>query len=274
MNAATEEMADTYEYLIQNEYIASHLNEIPEWHFICFDEPEKTNVFPPAVMKKYDRVEYINKIYDMIDKAFIEGRSDEEVSYDDNGIDKSYYTDEVKKELWKNFSEDTENRSSRLSDGSEYRMIVIDAAMGSRAYVMLYSKDSGKNIDVVNYDPLNGTGGQAYDFKMFDDGTGYISQVWNGGDDGNLFRTENGGGHFSMCDLPSPEAYMPDGTRYDPFTIPQMPEKEGNDLTLIVKQSEYAGDYKGGNIAGQYKSSDNGKTWIYVSETEVKGASE
>ena len=283
MSIVSKEMADMYEYLTENSFIKEHEADIPAWYIRVAgtEDNNDQNAFPYAVMdgSAYDRAFYMESVYGMMDRAFSKAAAGSEGEYSDvsgdsvsddtdSNIDRSYYTDDVVKNLWTSFGEQGTGLSSTTADGTEYRMIETDAAMGSRLYIMLASKDNGKTVDIVNYDPLNNTGGVAYYLKMFDDGTGYISQVWNGGDDGDLFRTDNYGKHFKLSDLPSPDTKLDDGTPYNPFTIPQMPDKDGNDLTLVVKQSEYAGDYKGGTVSGRYESDDNGETWKYAGETE------
>ena len=177
------------------------------------------------------------------------------------------FTTEELKALWDGMCKDTD-LSCKSENGKEYRMINTDAACGSRAYTLIVADNHGKNVQLVNANPTNEMLGTMKCFQMFDDGTGYISEIWNGGSDGELLRTEDGGKSFTLSDLPSPKAKLPDGTYYNPFAVPQMPEKHGDELTLIVKQSEDSGDYKGGRVAGQYTSDDNGKTWKYAGEIE------
>ena len=48
-----------------------------------------------------------------------------------------------------------------------YRMIVLDAALGSRWYGLIKSRDGGKNWEVVSDDPFGQELGQGVDFARF-----------------------------------------------------------------------------------------------------------
>ncbi len=184
--------------------------------------------------------------------------------------EETVYSDADIKSMWDGWTVNGEEPSCTLDNGMEYRMIVTDAGFGNRQYVLLASDDGGRTIEMINSDPLNSTGGVAFYLTMFDDGTGYISQVWNDGDDGCLYRTENNGGHFDEVSLPVPEEKNEDGELCNPFTIAEQPEKDGDNLTLTVRQSDYAPEYKDGKVTGKFTSSDNGVTWTYAGEEPVK----
>lgn len=267
MTEAVTEIADLYDYLMQNETLSQMKDKLPDWYLYVGASGKPKCISPAVLMKQYDRTGYTDVVYTIMDQTF-SGESVSEGSSDEASTESpAMFTTEELKALWDGMCKDTD-LSCKSENGKEYRMINTDAACGSRAYTLIVSDNHGKNVQLVNANPTNEMLGTMKCFQMFDDGTGYISEIWNGGSDGELLRTEDGGKSFTLSDLPSPKAKLPDGTYYNPFAVPQMPEKHRDELTLIVKQSEDSGDYKGGRVAGQYTSDDNGKTWKYAGEIE------
>lgn len=77
-----------------------------------------------------------------------------------------------------------------LTDGSEYRMVPVDQAAGSRYYVLLLVQADGKTAEVVNSDPYLGMGGAAKWIHFLDDGkTGFTCLSYSGGAKGAFYRT-------------------------------------------------------------------------------------
>lgn len=156
----------------------------------------------------------------------------------------------------------------RLADGSEYRMVPVDQAAGSRYYVLLFVSADGKTAEIVNNDPYLGMGGAAKWIHFLEDGkTGFSCLSYSGGSKGVFYRTEDGGRSFQEIAYPSAKVKLPDGTYYNPFV---MPEKVwGEDGVLYMEAGQGAdGDYynQEGFCHGLYSSNDRGVTWNYEQE--------
>ena len=92
----------------------------------------------------------------------------------------------------------------RLADGSEYRMVPVDQAAGSRYYVLLFVSADGKTAEIVNNDPYLGMGGAAKWIHFLGDGrTGFSCLSYSGGSKGVFYRTEDGGRSFQEIAYPS-----------------------------------------------------------------------
>ncbi|WP_125143389.1 hypothetical protein [Clostridium transplantifaecale] len=94
---------------------------------------------------------------------------------------------------------------------------------------------------------------------------GFMALSHNGGDEAELFRTEDGGRTTKRVELPysvMEEVANPD----EPFDFPEMPYEEDGILKMLIGQGA-DGDYHGGSRA-LYQSEDQGITWDYVREIE------
>ena len=70
---------------------------------------------------------------------------------------------------------------SLLEGEIRYRMIVLDAALGSRWYGLIKSRDGGKNWEVVSDAPFGQELGQGVDFTFLDENFGFATLMHNGG---------------------------------------------------------------------------------------------
>lgn len=159
----------------------------------------------------------------------------------------------------------------RLEDGSEYRMVPVDQAAGSRYYVLLLVQADGKTGEVVNSDPYLGMGGAAKWIHFLDDGkTGFSCLSYSGGAKGAFYRTADGGKTFQEVSYPSAKIKLPDGTYYNPFVMPEKVWEEDGILYMEAGQGA-DGDYynQDGFCHGLYHSDDWGVTWIYDKEVAV-----
>lgn len=157
-----------------------------------------------------------------------------------------------------------------LDEQQIFRLVIIDAALGSRAYALIASADGGNTWEVVNADPFNGTMGVSAGLKFMDENIGFAALSHNGGDEADLYRTEDGGKTFTEVVIPSGEREdFSDGSSYFPFDFPGMPYEENGSYYLKAGQGA-DGDFNGGDAAcrGLYQSTDMGKTWSYVEITE------
>lgn len=160
----------------------------------------------------------------------------------------------------------------RLADGSEYRMVPVDQAAGSRYYVLLFVSADGKTAEIVNNDPYLGMGGAAKWIHFLEDGkTGFSCLSYSGGSKGVFYRTEDGGRSFQEIAYPSAKVKLPDGTYYNPFVMPEKVWEEDGVLYMEAGQGA-DGDYynQEGFCHGLYSSNDRGVTWSYDKEVIVK----
>ncbi|MGL6104725.1 WD40/YVTN/BNR-like repeat-containing protein, partial [Romboutsia sp.] len=88
-----------------------------------------------------------------------------------------------------------------LYDGIRYKLKVEDKASGSFFYSLNRTNDSGNNWFVINENPFNGAVGEAYGIYFIDENIGFIGVSRNGGCEGELYRTEDGGKSFSKIEF-------------------------------------------------------------------------
>lgn len=151
-----------------------------------------------------------------------------------------------------------------LQDGvTGYRMVVLDAALGSRIYGLVKSTDGGETWKVESKDPF-GESGMGIDFTFLDESFGFATLMHNGGDEADLFVTENGGKSYERCVMQGFTVTLDDGYVYNPYDYPQMPYEENGTLYVLCGQG-VDGDYDGGDGAKMalYESVDHGHTFVF-----------
>lgn len=151
-----------------------------------------------------------------------------------------------------------------LSQKIGYKLEVTDAAAGSRAYALEKTLDGGTKWSLVNGDPFLGEIGVAAGITFLDERLGFLCLAHSGGARGELYRTEDGGATFTKISFPEVKVPLNGAEPYNPFDLPGMPTKEGENINILVGQGS-DGDYNGG-IKALYRSKDQGKTWEYVKE--------
>lgn len=169
-----------------------------------------------------------------------------------------YYRDDYEKEVF-------------LPDGiTGYRMVVLDAALGSRMYGLLKSTDQGESWQVANRDPFGSTG-MGIDFTFLDEEFGFATLMHNGGDEAELYVTEDGGKSYEMAVLQGLTVTLEDGYVYNPYDYPQMPYMEDGRLYLLCGQGA-DGDYNGGDGAALalFESTDHGHMFVFKEMRERK----
>lgn len=153
-----------------------------------------------------------------------------------------------------------------LSKNIAYRLEVDAAALGSRSYKLMNTKDGGQTWSTINKDPFNGNLGVAAGITFIGDKLSFACLSISGGKEGQLYRSDDGGVTYKTVNFPKVQVPLGTNGTYDPFDLPGMPYKDGNALSVLVGQGEDA-DYNGG-IKALYKSMDNGITWSYVKQTK------
>ena len=173
---------------------------------------------------------------------------------------------EIKEEsaFMKNYDGSYEKEVRLEGTSIRYRMVVVDAALGSRMYGLIKSRDDGRTWEEVSLDPFDSQLGMAVDFTFLDEKTGFATLAHNGGDSADLYITEDGGNHYEPVAIEEKLFALPDGTMFTPYDYPQMPYESGGVLLMLCGQGS-DGDYNGGDqeAMAQYQSTDGGHTFTF-----------
>lgn len=162
----------------------------------------------------------------------------------------------------------TENREDGsvyffLDSNTGYRLLVADAAAGSRFYELECTKDGGQSWNQLNADPFCGNMGVAEGIEFYNENLGVIGLRGASGAYSTLYLTQDGGKTFSMIELPMDEVTeLPDtAAQYSleksDYDYCEMPQQEDGKFTIkvISEQGETDGIL--------FESTDNGNTWNY-----------
>ena len=162
----------------------------------------------------------------------------------------------------------TENREDGsvyffLDSNTGYRLLVADAAAGSRFYELECTKDGGQSWNQLNADPFCGNMGVAEGIEFYNENFGVIGLRGASGAYSTLYLTQEGGKTFSMIELPMDEVTeLPDtaaqyGLEKSDYDYCEMPQQEDGKFTIkvISEQGETDGIL--------FESTDNGNTWNY-----------
>lgn len=162
----------------------------------------------------------------------------------------------------------TENREDGsvyffLDSNTGYRLLVADAAAGSRFYELEMTKDGGQSWNQQNADPFDGNIGVAEGIEFYNENLGVIGLAGASGDYSTLYLTQDGGKTFSMIELSMDEVTeLPDTAAEYGFSISdydycKMPQQKDGKLTIKVISAV------GENDGILFESTDNGNTWNY-----------
>ncbi len=159
---------------------------------------------------------------------------------------------------------DYEKECSVGDSGVRYRMICVDAALGQRVYALLKSTDDGASWQAHCRDPFDVQTGMDINFTFLTEEYGFASLDHNGGDEADLYVTEDGGKSYQKCIFQGVSAELEDGYYYNPYDYPEMPYEENGKLYVLCGQGA-DGDYAGGDDAGMalFESEDRGHTFLY-----------
>lgn len=162
----------------------------------------------------------------------------------------------------------TENREDGsvyffLDSNTGYRLLVADAAAGSRFYELECTKDGGQSWNQLNADPFCGNMGVAEGIEFYNENFGVIGLRGASGAYSTLYLTQDGGKTFSMIELPMDEVTeLPDtaaqyGLEKSDYDYCEMPQQEDGKfkIKVISEQGETDGIL--------FESTDNGNTWNY-----------
>lgn len=162
----------------------------------------------------------------------------------------------------------TENREDGsvyffLDSNTGYRLLVADAAAGSRFYELECTKDGGQSWNQLNAAPFCGNMGVAEGIEFYNENLGVIGLRGASGAYSILYLTQDGGKTFSMIELPMDEVTeLPDtaaqyGLEKSDYDYCEMPQQEDGKfkIKVISEQGETDGIL--------FESTDNGNTWNY-----------
>lgn len=154
-----------------------------------------------------------------------------------------------------------------VGDGTiRYRMVIRDAAAGSRAYSLLKSTDGGDTWGMASGMPFGNHMGMGIDFTFLDENFGFASLAHNGGDEAELYVTEDGGLTYELCSFEEYNVPFSDGTSYHPYDYPEMPYEKDGVLYVFCGQGQ-DGDYNGGDKM-LYTSVDGGHTFTLAESAD------
>lgn len=149
-----------------------------------------------------------------------------------------------------------------INESKGWRLVVIDAAAGSRWYVIESTSDGGKNWNRIEPDPFNGElSGVADSIQFLDEQIGFVLMSGASESHSRLYRTTDGGNSFSMVELPIEliDVEIPDLAEHDYITMPYVENS-------VLKVSLRLEKYDCGSI--YFESEDNGETWYYTGVSE------
>lgn len=213
----------------------------------------------------YDRAKLYGGLYDFLDENInapeypVKNQTEYgKLTFEDDGSGEGYESYEAR-------------CTYKTRDGIIYGMVEVDRAAGSSYYSLVAQDGPNGPVALINPDPYNGMGGEAKWIQFMEDSNlGFACLTYNGGDDAFLFRTTDGGRSFEQIDYPSARIKLPDGSVYNPFTIPERVWAEDGDIYMLVEQSPWSGDYYSEELdkhpAGLYVSHDDGTSFEYIGE--------
>ena len=149
-----------------------------------------------------------------------------------------------------------------LNETIGWRLVVIDAAAGSRWYTLESTNDGGENWNRIEPDPFQGElFGVADSIQFLDEQTGFVLMSGASESHSELYRTTDGGNTFTLVKLPTEliDIEIPDLADHDYITMPL----QENDVLKVSLRLE---KYDCGSI--YFESNDNGNTWYYAGVSE------
>ena len=234
---------------------------------------ELIDTTPSKVIEGYTVSVYVAEKEDKYTPIRVNLINDIENQYGDNlySNDNNYNTsedfskkeEEIKEERSTGYLEDPKNEFY-LFDKIGYRLSVIEAALGSRFYVLDKTTNGGVSWEVINKDPFIGEIGVAEGIKFIDSNIGFIILSHSGGSYADIYRTGDGGKNFQKLIIPEISVTLSNNVSYNPFEFPNIPYEEDGCLFMEVGQGS-DGDYNGG-VKAIYKSIDKGENWSIVSQ--------
>lgn len=153
-----------------------------------------------------------------------------------------------------------------LDEQTGWRLVVADAAMGSRFYILEKTENGGNSWDNINANPFENASGVAEGLVFCDENFGYAGLAGPSQDFSRLYVTYDGGRSFEKVTLPMdtvtelPEPGRSLGFTSSDYDYYEMPVQDGDDLFImaITQNGEKSGLL--------FKSEDRGITWTFCPE--------
>ena len=149
-----------------------------------------------------------------------------------------------------------------LNETQGWRLVVVDAAAGSRWYRIEITSDGGKNWIRTEPDPFpEELFGVADSIWFLDEENGFVLMGGASETHSELYHTVDGGLSFSKVNLPTElvDVEIPDIAEYDYVTMPYMEEN-------VLKTSLSLEKYDCCHV--YFESEDLGETWYYTGVSE------
>lgn len=151
-----------------------------------------------------------------------------------------------------------------LDEMHGWKLVVEDAAAGSRFYGLSRTEDGGTIWETVNPDPFAGNLGVAEGLRFYDENFGFAALSGASQSYSRMYMTKDGGSTFSEILLPMDEVtQLPEhaeqyGNTLEDYAYLCMPEKEGDSFIIDILSA--AGEAEG----IRFRSEDGGISWTYV----------
>ena len=174
---------------------------------------------------------------------------------------RSFQTEEAKNKNTWTVDKSDETMYFFLNDEKGWRLVVTDAAAGSRFYVMEKTENGGSKWEYINTDPFAGTIGVTQGLIFIDDNIGFALLVGASQSHSQLYVSRDGGITFEAIQLPMDKVtQLPESA--EEYDYMHMPKKEGSLLEIQVTTEATESN---GLL---FQSNDNGNTWEYEGLTQ------
>lgn len=174
---------------------------------------------------------------------------------------------QTKKDSW-SVDASTGTMYDFLDEQTGWRLVVADAAAGSRYYVLEQTTDGGATWEQINDDPFGGNIGVAEGLLFFDTDFGIAGLGGASADNSTLYLTKDGGKTFTALGMPMdqvtelPALGQELGYSVVDYDYMQMPEGSKDALTVTVTS---AATETSGLV---FTSADQGETWQFAKVKE------
>ena len=142
-----------------------------------------------------------------------------------------------------------------------FRLVITDAALGSRFYKLEKTSDGGKTWENINSNPFLDATGVAEGIEFLNEKLGFAGLKGGSGEHSKIYITRDGGVSFEMIKLPYEKAYnLPTkekdyGLTIEDYKYMNMPKFRNNKLYILVTPSSFEEE------GIEFYSEDEGKTW-------------
>ena len=147
-----------------------------------------------------------------------------------------------------------------------YRLVVVNAAAGSRLYSLEKSNDGGRNWEVINGNPFTDQAGVAEGILFFSNNLGFIGIQGASGEHSQIYITKDAGLTFKPIEIPMdkvasvPKSGKEMGLTLDDYQYISMPKAKDNKFFITVTAGE------GESEGIDFYSEDDGESWNVLGE--------